>query len=241
MIDIIITVIIVTVAAISAGVFIAKNLIYVCGPNEALIFSGSTTTDRNGKKRGYRIIQGGRGMRWPLLETVDTLNLTNMIIDVAVTNAYAKGGIPLTVSGVANVKIADKEPALNNAIERFIGKGRRELIKIAKETLEGNLRGVLSQMTPEQVNEDKTIFAKNLMVEAEHDLSEIGLILDTLKIQNVTDDRGFLDSIGRVKSAEMTSRQKIAEAQAHAKATVKDAANEQMARLAQKPTINHYG
>ena len=61
---------------------------------------------------------------------------------MSVNNAYARGGIPLSVTGVANVKIASQSPTLNNAIERFLGKSRKEIIKIAKETLEGNLRGV---------------------------------------------------------------------------------------------------
>lgn len=231
--EIIITVIIVTATAGLAGMFIAKNLIYVCGPNEALIFSGSKTTAKGGKTRGYRIIKGGRGMRWPLLETVDTLDLTNMIIDVNVTNAYAKGGIPLSVSGVANLKIASVSPALDNAIERFTGKGRREIIKIAKETLEGNLRGVLSQLTPEKINEDKVEFESKLLEEADHDLAKLGLTLDTLKIQNITDERGFLDSIGRIKSAEIIKVAKIAEAEAHAQATVRESSNIETARLAE--------
>jgi flotillin len=231
--EIIITVVIVTATALLAGGLIAKNLIHVCGPNEALVFSGGKTRGRGNKVRGYRIIKGGRGMKWPLLEEVDKLDLTNMIIEVSVTNAYAKGGIPLTVSGVANLKIASVSPALDNAIERFIGKGRREIIKIAKETLEGNLRGVLSQLTPEKINEDKVEFESKLLDEADHDLAKLGLTLDTLKIQNITDDRGFLDSIGRIKSAEVIKVAKIAEAEANAKATVREASNIQMARLAE--------
>jgi flotillin len=231
--EIIITVVIVTATALLAGGLIAKNLIHVCGPNEALVFSGSKTKVRGNVFRGYRIIKGGRGMKWPLLEEVDKLDLTNMIIEVSVTNAYAKGGIPLTVSGVANLKIASVSPALDNAIERFIGKGRREIIKIAKETLEGNLRGVLSQLTPEKINEDKVEFESKLLDEADHDLAKLGLTLDTLKIQNITDDRGFLDSIGRIKSAEVIKVAKIAEAEANAKATVREASNIQMARLAE--------
>ena len=62
---------------------------------------------------------------------------------------------------------------------------REEIIKIAKETLEGNLRGVLSQLTPEQVNEDKITFAEKLLHEADVDLSKLGLELDTLKIQKL--------------------------------------------------------
>lgn len=232
MLNIIITVFVVMVTTLIAGVFILKNLIYVCGPNEVIVFAGSRTKTSIGE-RGYRIIRGGRGMRIPLFETVDRLNLTNMSIEVAVTNAYARGGIPLSVSGVANIKIASHSPALDNAIERLLGKSHKEIIRIAKETLEGNLRGVLSQLTPEEVNEDKTTFAEKLLEEADHDLEKLGLNLDTLKIQNVTDDRGFLDSIGRIRSADLIKSAKISEAESHAQATVREAENTQSARLAE--------
>ncbi|KXK18761.1 MAG: hypothetical protein UZ18_ATM001000759 [Armatimonadetes bacterium OLB18] len=66
------------------------------------------------------------------------MDLTNMVIDVTAVNAYSKGGIPLSVQGVANVKVAGHEPLLNNAIERFLGKSRQEIIAIAKSTLEGS-------------------------------------------------------------------------------------------------------
>ena len=157
-------------------------------------FLGSTVNTPTGT-RGYRVIRGGRSMRIPLLETVDSLNLTNMIIDVAVSNAYARGGIPLSVSGVANIKIASQSPHLDHAIQRFTGKSRKEIIRIAKETLEGNLRGVLSQLTPEEVNEDKTSFAEILLEEADHDLARLGLVLDTLKVQNVTDEEVLIPSV----------------------------------------------
>jgi flotillin len=75
---------------------------------------------------------------------------------------------------------------------------------------------VLSSLTPEQVNQDKEAFATRLTEEAEHDLSNLGLTLDTLKIQNVTDDVGYLDSIGRMRSAEVRRNAQIAEAQAKA-------------------------
>lgn len=215
-----------------AATLVAKNLIYICGPNEVLVFSGSKGRGLDGSPRGYRIIKGGRGFRVPLIEKVDRMDLTNMVIEVTISNAYSKGGIPLTVQGVANVKVAGHEPALTNAIERFMGKERRELVKVAKDTLEGNLRGVLSQLTPEEVNEDKIAFAEKLLEEAEHDLGRLGLVLDTLKIQNVSDDVKFLDSIGRRQSAEVVKRARIAEADAHATSVEREAENTLKARRA---------
>lgn len=209
---------------------VAKQLVYIAGPNEVLIFSGRSSRLR-GKLVGYRTIKGGRGFRIPLIETVDRMDLTNMVIDVAVSNAYSKGGIPLRVHGVANVKIAGHEPLLGNAVERFLGKDRRGLIKVAKDTLEGNLRGVLSQLTPEQVNDDKISFAENLLEEAEHDLSKLGLVLDTMKIQNVADDVGYLDSIGRKQTAQVIMNARINEANARAESIQQEALNHQTASV----------
>jgi flotillin len=216
--------------AIAAMFMMAGNLIYICEPNEVLVFSGRYHKGEKGT-RGYRTIKGGRAFRIPLIEKVDRVDLTNMIIDVQVANAYSLGGIPLTVQGVANIKIAGHDPLLGYALERLLGKRREETARIAKEVLEGNLRGVLSRLTPEQVNDDKLAFAEQLLEEAEHDLSNLGLVLDTMKIQNVEDDRGYLDSIGRKTSAELIKRARIAEANAKSLAIVQDASNRQRARL----------
>jgi len=198
--------------------------IFNCAPNEVLIFTGKHR--RMGERLfGYRVIKGGMGFRVPLLERVDRMDLTNMVIDVQAVNAYSKGGIPLSVQGVANVKIAGHEPLLNNAIERFLGKNRNEVMAIAKATLEGSLRGILATMTPEQVNEDKIIFAEKLVQEVEQDMTALGLVVDTLKIQTVTDDVKYLDSIGRKKNAEIVSKARIAEALAHAQSIVRSAEN----------------
>lgn len=226
------TLIAVIALAVFAIVFTLKNLIYICGPDEVLIFSGSKNRYQD-RVVGYRLIKGGRGVRIPLLETVDRLNLTNMNIEISVSEAYSKGGIPLNVQAVANVKVAGDEPSIHNATERLLQKTREQVKTIAKETLEGNLRGVLATLTPEEVNEDKVKFAESLTVEAGEDFTDLGLALDSLKIQNVTDDQGYLSSIGRRQSAELESRSKIAEARARAESAVQEATNLQRTRLRQ--------
>ena len=185
----------------------------ICQPNEVLIFSGKKRRLSDGSTLGYRVIKGGRAFRWPVIERVDRLLLNTIPIDLLVSNAYSKGGIPLTVRAIANVKIASNEPEINNAVERLLGKPLNEVQGIAKETLEGNLRGVLATLTPEEVNEDRLKFAKTLVDEADNDLSALGLQLDTLKIQSVEDDRGYLDAIGRQRTAQLIAHAEIAEAE----------------------------
>lgn len=200
------------------------KLLYVATPNEVLVFSG-TTRRVNGQIIPYRFVRGGRSLRKPLLERVERLDLSMFTVMVSVEQAFTRGGIPLTVQGVANVKLPGAEPLLTNAVVRFLGRSREEIYHVAKETLEGNLRGVLASLTPEEVNEDKVRFAQTLVEEAEHDMNRIGLVLDTLKIQNVFDNVNYLSSIGRIRSAELNQQQATGEVQAQADAEVQQAAN----------------
>ncbi|HEX2657388.1 MAG TPA: flotillin family protein, partial [Polyangia bacterium] len=204
--------------------FAVTKLLYICAPNEVLIFSGGQW-QQGDRMRGYRIIKGGRALRIPLLEKVDRMDLTNMPIEVVVGGAYSRGGIPLNVHGIANVKIAGEQPVLDNAVERFLGVERARIMAVVKETLDGNLRGVLATLTPEELNQDKIKFAQSLLTEAEDDLRRLGLELDTLKIQDVSDDVNYLDSIGRRQSAEVQKNAQIAEARAAAESAIQAAAN----------------
>jgi flotillin len=208
-----------------------KRMLYVVPPNQAMILSGARRKVGN-KLVGYRVVCGGRALRIPLLERVDFIDLRNINIDVEVHGAFSKGGIPLNIKAVANVKLPGEEPMIHNAVERFLGRTPNEIMYIAKETLEGNLRGVLAQLTPEEVNEDKNRFTHILTEEAEHDLSKLGIKLDQLKLQNVTDDVGYLNSIGRIRGATLQQKAVIAETHAKADAAVKKALNWRASEMA---------
>jgi flotillin len=214
-----------------AGLFVIRNFYYICQPSEVLIFAGRRTRLQDGEEIGYSLVKGGSSLQMPLLERTFRMDLTNMIIDLRVVNAYSKGGIPLTVEGMANIKIAGTEPTIHNAIERLLGKSRKEIEQLAKETLEGNLRGVLASLTPEQANDDQLAFAKSLLEEAEEDLEKLGLVLDNLQIQNISDDVRYLNSIGRKQLSELLRDARIAEAKASAESVIQASSNERITAL----------
>ncbi len=221
---------VVVVALVAIGLSI-NSLLIICDPSEVVIFSGPAR--RADQRVGYRAIRGGRGLRIPLLEKVEFMDLTNIVVSVGVKGAYSRDGIPLNIEGVANIKIDGDPPGLDNAVERLLGKSKQEIVQLARETLEGNLRGVLAKLTPQEVNEDKEKFAAELIEEAEVDLQSLGLSLDTLKIQTVSDDVGYLDAIGRVPSAELIRDARKAEAEQKAKSMVQEAENLYRAQIAQ--------
>ncbi len=195
-------------------VAIVKQFLYIGKPNEILIFSGRDHRLPNGQEVGYRYQIGGRTFMIPFLEEVSQMDLRIIPVNIRIQGAYSKGGIPLNVHAIANVKISSHPDKIRNAIERFQGRERNEIMRVAQETLEGNLRGVLAGLTPEEVNEDRLRFVEELAKDAEPDMRKLGLHLDTLKIQNVSDDRDYLDSLGRKRIAEILRDAEIAESNA---------------------------
>jgi flotillin len=195
-------------------IWFVNSFMQICNPNEIMILSGRKHRTKDGHEVGYRVIFGGRTIVIPILETVERMDLTTMPVPVEVKNAYSKGGTPLHIQAIANVKISSDPEIVGNAIERFLGRDRSEIAAVARETLEGNLRGVVALLTPEQVNEDRLQFAERIAQDVSRDLAKLGLQLDTLKIQSVTDDMDYLRSIGRKRIAQIVRDAEIAEAEA---------------------------
>ncbi len=191
-----------------------KSVLFVGKPNEMFIFSGRKYKLPDNTEVGYRVVHGGVAWRIPLFEIVDRMDLGTIPIELQIQNAYSRGGIPLALHAIANVKVSSHEIKRNNAIERFLGRDPSEIKRVAKESLEGHLRGIIARMTPEEVNEDRLKFAEELVREAGDDFDKLGLTLDTLKVQSVSDDVKYLDSIGRERLASVLAGAEIAESTA---------------------------
>lgn len=214
------------VLLIGLVVFITLRFLRVCRPNEVLVISGRSHTAPGGSTVGYKVLHGGRGFRIPLLEQVARLDMRLIPVQVEVQNAYSKGGIPLGVHAIANIKINSDPRLIRNAIERVLSMSPKQIGSVAQQTLEGVLREVVAELTPEEVNEDRLKFADSLVKHAKDDLEKLGLELDVLKVQTVSDDQGYLNNLGRARiarmvrdaqNAENAANQAIAEAQASAR------------------------
>lgn len=226
------------------GVFvligILKQFMFICRPNELLVFSGRTHRAEDGGKVGYRMVSSawgkGRALRIPFLEDVKRIDLSVMECEVGCRNAFCKGGIRLNVDAIANVKVSDNRRLVHNAIERFLGQDRSEILEVAKNTLEGHLRAVLASLTPEEVNEDRLKFSERLAREAEQDLNKLGLHLDTFNIHSVSDIPGssYMVEIGRKSIAEVLKNAEISEAECERAATQSEAGARSRADVAKE-------
>ena len=207
-------------------------MIRICRPNEMLVVTGSRSNQGQQGIKGYRVVaNGGWTFVKPILETARRMDVTLLPVMVEVKNAYSKGGTPLNIQAIANVKVSSEPEVRNNAIERFLGRDREEIVQVARENLEGNLRSVLAQLTPEEVNEDRLRFAERIAEDVGDDLRRLGLQLDTFKIQSVSDDVDYLNSISRRRVAQIVRDAEIAEAEAIGEAERKEAEMEEVAEV----------
>ena len=211
---------------------ISRWMIRICRPNEMLVVTGSRSNQGQQGIKGYRVVaNGGWTFVKPILETARRMDVTLLPVMVEVKNAYSKGGTPLNIQAIANVKVSSEPEVRNNAIERFLGRDQEEIVQVARENLEGNLRSVLAQLTPEEVNEDRLRFAERIAEDVGDDLRRLGLQLDTFKIQSVSDDVDYLNSISRRRVAQIVRDAEIAEAEAIGEAERKEAEMEEVAEV----------
>jgi flotillin len=197
---------------IAAGLF-SRNYIKVA-PNMVAVFSGRKRKLPDGRIVGYRMVRGGAALRIPLLEKVDYLSLNVMTIPLEIKRAYTLKGVPMSVKAVANVKVRSDEASLHAAAERFLGMTHDNIQKVIFQTLEGHLRSILGTLTVEEVNSDRGSFAQKLTSEAAADLEKMGLGVDVLTIQEVSDEEEYLNALGKRRTAEVKRDATIGEADA---------------------------
>ncbi len=213
---------------VALAVLVAKIMV-VGNPSELLVISGK----RSREGLGYRTLIGGRTLVIPIIEKVSRVSLRNMQVGLEV-KAQSGGGkmIPVIVTGVANVKVSSDPEVRGNAIERFLGQPQDEMQRVARETLEGGLRAVMGKMTPEEIVEDRDKFVSTVMNEVTDDFHKLGMVIDSVNIQNVHDEDQYLESIARKASAEVRAAARQYEAQRTSEADVKEAEAKALARQA---------
>lgn len=216
---------------------VSRNIVKV-PPNMVAVFSGrkrSIIDPETGQRRtvGYRLVKGGSSVRIPIIERVDFLSLNVMTIPLKITSAYTKEGVPVSVDAVANVKVGSDDIMLINAIERFLGMSQDQIRSVIFQTLEGHLRSILGTLTVEQINADRQAFAQRLAAESAADLSRMGIEIDVLTIQQISDPQGYLDALGQRRTAEVKRDAEVGRAEAERDARVRRAQAMQQAAVAE--------
>ncbi len=213
-------VLVIVIAALIALMLISRNYIKV-SPNQAAVISGRRRKLADGSIAGYRLVRGGATLVFPFLEKVEFLDLNVITVPLATQRAYTVQGVPVSVKAVANVKIKGDDTSLRSAAERFLGMPQAQFHQLVFQTLEGHLRAILGTLTVEEINNDRQSFAMKLTTEAAGDLEKMGIGLDALTIQEISDEEGYLDALGKRRTAEVKRDAEIGQAEANRDSKIK--------------------
>jgi flotillin len=73
------------------------------------------------------------------------LSLNVMTLNPVCESVETREGVPLTVTGVAQVKVMTEKDLLATACEQFLGKSVDQIKSVVLQTMEGHLRAILGQ------------------------------------------------------------------------------------------------
>ncbi|XP_023233958.1 flotillin-1-like isoform X2 [Centruroides sculpturatus] len=192
-----------------------------CGPNEALVVSGCCHSSP-------LMIPGGRVFVWPGVQRVQKITLNTMTLTIESPKVYTQQGVPISVTGIAQVKIQGQNvEMLRAACEQFLGKNEDEIMNVAKETLEGHQRAIMGQMSVEEIYKDRKKFSKQVFEVASSDLVNMGITVVSYTIKDISDDQGYLKALGMARTAEVKRDARIGEAEARRDAQIKEALAEE--------------
>jgi flotillin len=198
------------------------------GPNQVLVVSGRRREMVNpvtGKTEriGFRVVKGGGTFIIPVLERIDILSMEILTIEVEVGNVYTIQGVPVSVEGVAQIKIRGEDTSIYTAAEQFLSKGPEGIVYVAHETLAGHLRAILGMLTVEEIYKDRDAFAQKVLEVSGGDLANMGLEIVSFVIKDIRDDKEYLESLGRTRTAEVKRDAVKGEAEAQRDATIAQA------------------
>jgi flotillin len=166
------------------------------GPNEVLIISG------RGRK-GFRIVRGGGTYVRPFKERVQRLSLELMQFDVKTSETYSMHGVPVQVDGVCMVKIDGSEEGIERAAEQFLSRRAEDIVRTAMQAVEGHMRTAIGSHSIEDVYRDRQALVNQVRELAAPDLEAMGLTIVSLTIRNVGDKQGYIEALGRPRTAQV--------------------------------------
>jgi flotillin len=202
----------------------------VAKPNEALVIAGSRKS-----AGGIRVVVGGGALVYPLVNVAKRISLEVQSIPVGLSGAVSAPGVPVSVEGIVNVKIADDEDSIRQAAQRFLD-NQEGVPEIVRNVMEGSLRTIIGQLTVEQLIRDREVFAARVQEVANSDLDGTGLAIDVFTIQSITDSENYIENLGRKAAAEIRRDAEIAEASTRREARAKQEEAQQAIIDAEKVT-----
>jgi uncharacterized membrane protein YqiK len=225
-------ILIVVAAVVVLAIALFKFMWRVAEPNEALIISGLKKDNETAgihEGLGFKIVTGKGTLVVPGVQTVRRLSLDLRQADLAI-DCVTHQGIPLGVKGVLIYKVGDDFASIANAARRFLDQ-QEQMDQRVHNVFAGHLRAIVGNMTVEEMIRDREKLTSLTRSSSGAEMEKLGLIVDSLQIQEIDDPTGYIKNLGRPHAAAVERDARIAQAQSDQTAT--EAEQEADARKAQ--------
>jgi flotillin len=162
-----------------------------------------------GKGQSAQCIHGGGSFIWPLFQDYTYMSLTPLTISIPLTKALSLQNIRVNVPSTFTVGVSTEEAIMNNAAERLLNLSQDDVESMAREIIFGQLRLTVASLTIEQINQDREKFLDAIRRNVAPELNKIGLYLINVNITDITDESGYIESIGKKAASEAINQAKI--------------------------------
>jgi flotillin len=194
------------------------------GPHEALIVYGF---------RGTRIVQGSGTIIFPMVESCRELSLELMSFDVAPQqDLYTMQGVAVTVEAVAQIKVKSDPESIRTSAEQFLTKTADQRESLIRLVMEGHLRGIIGQLTVEQIVKEPEMVADRMRSTCADDMNKMGLEVVSFTIKEVRDKNEYISNMGRPDVARIKRDADVAAAEADRDTAIKRAEAQRASAIA---------
>lgn len=192
------------------ALFLVFTLIYLancyhrCPSNKILVVFGKV-----GGQQSAKCYHGGGAFVWPLIQDYHYLDLTPIAIHVPLKSALSQQNIRINVPSTFTVALDTVPESMNNAAIRLLGLTLKDVELMATEIIIGQLRLTVASLRIEEINQDRERFLFEIRKHIEPELKKIGLMLLNVNITDITDESGYIESIGRKSVATALNQAKV--------------------------------
>ena len=163
-----------------------------CPSDRILVIYGKT-----GPRQSSKCLHGGAAFIWPVIQAYEFLDLTPIPIDIPLEGALTKQNTRVNIPSTFTVGISTDPSVMSNAAERLLGLQLTQVRDLAEDIIFGQMRFVISTMDIEAINGDRDQFIEQIADGVEAQLRKVGLRLINVNIKDITDESGYLDSLGK--------------------------------------------
>src|SRR6266850_1604466 len=203
---------------------ILTRMYRIAGPNQAIVVTGFRNT---------RTVKGGGTIVFPLVEQCRELSLELMSFDVAPQqDLYTRQGVAVTVEAVAQIKVKSDVQSIQTAAEQLLTKADNEREGLIRLVMEGHLRGIIGQLTVEQIVKEPEMVAERMRATCAADMNKMGLEVVSFTIKEVRDKNEYILNMGRPDIARVKRDADVAAAEAERDTSIKRALAQREAAVA---------